>query len=778
MSNSDSDTPKTTVDFDENDDGENEEDVDITDDDDDDDYIPGEDNEIIDEETYQEFLLSLFPSKFLKDKLENKGNNEKNIKSKAFTKIKENRKKKQKQKQKQKQIKCNNRKSNKSKRTQSNTSKKEKLKKKKVKKRRKKVVDSLDVDFNDDEESDDDDIEIGNNTGKFNIIYTFGNEKEDDDDDDCDTDYESSDCAINSGEEEEYNEIIQKNAHDATDEEWEKVLIMEEKIIKNKEKEHKNMLKTLKEGDRVKVKERHWSKKYIGTIKKIITKKNKKTSRRLFTIELDNNRYKLLKNVPGDIILEKVKNKTTEKKMDTTLKELIILKNKNEDEFNKQLAKYQAEYNDELKEIEEEKEKKLKVKNVTRFKKLLKEKDKTNDVSYFKNMKITEQRNILKNLVEINSINNVDKPYKIRLLESTINANIKSIALKKVNLLTMMDPYSGDYYKNKLWVDTFMTIPFGIHSKLPINIDDGLDKCQEFMKSAKERLDDVVYGLNDAKMQIMQMVGSWISNPQAVGTAIAIHGPMGTGKTTLVKEGISKILNRPFAFIPLGGATDSSYLEGHSYTYEGSLWGKIVDVLIHSKSMNPVFYFDELDKVSNTPKGEEIIGILTHLTDTTQNSQFHDKYFSNLDFDLSKALFIFSYNEESKVNSILRDRMYRIKTAGYTPTDKLTISKKHLIPKIEKNLNFKGGDVIFEDSIIEYIITNYTMDEKGVRNLKRCYEIIFTKLNLYRLMENDKTLFQENEYIEVEFPFTITTTHLGKLIKEKDKSNIPFGMYI
>ena len=122
--------------------------------------------------------------------------------------------------------------------------------------------------------------------------------------------------------------------------------------------------------------------------------------------------------------------------------------------------------------------------------------------------------------------------------------------------------------------------------------------------------------------------------------------------------------------------------------------------------------------------------------------------------------------------------MYRIKTAGYTSADKLTISKKHLIPKIEKNLNFKEGDVVFEDSIIEFIITNYTIGEKGVRNLKRCYEIIFTKLNLYRLMQNDKTLFQENEYIEVEFPFTITTQHLGKLIKEKDKSNIPFGMYI
>ncbi len=776
MSDDDSDTPKITVDISGKDE-EEEENVDITDDDDSD-YVPGEDDEIIDQETYEEFLLSLFPSKFLKNKIDNQKTSEKKQKSKAFSKLKKNRnKKKLNSNKKSSNSKSNNKNSNKSKTTQSQASKKNKLKKKKIKKKeRKKEVDSLDADFDDEEESDEDDI-MGNHSGKFNIIYTFGNEKEEDDAD-CETDYESSDSDINTEEEEEYNEIIQKNAHEATDEEWEKVLIMEEKKIKKKEKEHKNMLKTLKEGDRVKVKEKHWSKKYIGTIKKIVIKKTKKTSKRLFTIELDNDRYKLLKNVPGDIILEKIKNKTTEKKMDNALKELIILKNKNEEEFNKQFAKYQEKYDAELKEIEEEKEKKLKVKNVTRFKKLLKEKDKTNDVSYFRNMKIAEQRNILKNLVEINSINNVDKPYKIRLLESPIKAEIKSIALKKVNLLTMMDPYSGDYYKNKLWVDTFMTIPFGVHSKLPININDGLDKCQEFMKSAKERLDNVVYGLNDAKMQIMQMVGSWISNPQAIGTAIAIHGPMGTGKTTLVKEGISKILNRPFAFIPLGGATDSSYLEGHSYTYEGSLWGKIVDVLIHSKSMNPVFYFDELDKVSNTPKGEEIIGILTHLTDTTQNSQFHDKYFSNLDFDLSKALFIFSYNEESKVNSILKDRMYRIKTAGYTKEDKLTISKKYLIPKIEKNLNFKEGDVIFEDNIIEYIITNYTMDEKGVRNLKRCYEIIFTKLNLYRLMEKDTTLFQENEYIEVEFPFTITTQHLSKLIKEKDKSNIPFGMYI
>ena len=120
-----------------------------------------------------------------------------------------------------------------------------------------------------------------------------------------------------------------------------------------------------------------------------------------------------------------------------------------------------------------------------------------------------------------------------------------------------------------------------------------------------------------------------------MGTAIAIKGPMG-GKTTLVK-GISKVLGRDFAFMALGGATDSSFLEGHSYTYEGSTWGKIVDNLVQCKSMNPVIFFDELDKISETPKGEEIVGILTHLTDTTQNSKFHDKYFAELDFDLSRC---------------------------------------------------------------------------------------------------------------------------------------------
>lgn len=449
--------------------------------------------------------------------------------------------------------------------------------------------------------------------------------------------------------------------------------------------------------------------------------------------------------------------------------------------------------------------KKQQTKNTKALQKLLREKDTTNDFRYFRKLSPEKQQEIIRETQEIVKHDAVDKPHRIALIESSIPAKYKANAMRKINTLRYMDQGSGEYYKIKQWVDTFMRIPFGRYNTLPVKMSDGIEKCNAFMRNAKETLDNAVYGLNDAKMQIMQMLGQWISNPDAVGSAIAIKGPMGTGKTTLVKEGISKILNRPFAFIPLGGATDSSFLEGHSYTYEGSIWGKIVDVLIQNKSMNPVFYFDELDKVSDTPKGEEIIGILTHLTDTTQNAQFHDKYFTDIDFDLSKALFIFSYNDESKVNAILRDRMYRIQTNGYNTKEKTTIAKNYLMPSIEKNVNFKKDEICIDEDAIHYMIENFTDSEKGVRNLRRCLEVIYTKLNLYRLMEKGSSLFDEDEEddaktkgenakeektqtktqtkkrtqtFEVVFPFTVTKEVVDTFLKRNKEDQLWKHMYM
>jgi len=409
--------------------------------------------------------------------------------------------------------------------------------------------------------------------------------------------------------------------------------------------------------------------------------------------------------------------------------------------------------------------KKQKDKNGRIFKKQLREKNTMNDFAFFKKLEIDQQKHLIKELREINGLIRVEKPYRLSLLESNMPNIFKAAAMKRVNALKHMEQGSGEFYKIKNWVDTFMKIPFGIYEKLPINITNGVDSCHDFMAGALAKLDDAVYGLNDAKMQVMQMLGQLISNPNAIGGSVALKGPPGTGKTSLIKEGISKILNRPFAFIALGGATDSSFLEGHSYTYEGSTWGKIVQIIIDSKCMNPVIYFDELDKISETPKGEEIAGILTHLTDSTQNSQFHDKYFSEVDFDLSKCLFIFSYNDETKVSPILRDRMYKIQTKGYDKKQKTIIANKYLLPKIREQVKFEEGSIKITDDALSHIIDTLCAKEEGVRNLKRCLEIIHTKLNLYRLMKPETNLFEQEISLKVEFPFTVTKAIVDKLIK-------------
>jgi hypothetical protein len=420
---------------------------------------------------------------------------------------------------------------------------------------------------------------------------------------------------------------------------------------------------------------------------------------------------------------------------------------------------------------------KQKAKNERIFKKNLRQKSSTNDILFFKRLDIEQQKRIIKELREINKLTMVEKPHRLTLLESSMPIVFKSAAMKRINVLKHMEHGSGEYYKIKNWVDTFMKIPFGVYETLPVNISNGVEFCHTFMESALSKLNTAVYGLNDAKMQIMQMLGQLISNPSSVGSSIAIHGPMGTGKTSLVREGISKILNRPFAFIALGGATDSSFLEGHSYTYEGSTWGQIVQILIASKCMNPVIYFDELDKISDTPKGEEIASILTHLTDSSQNSQFHDKYFSDVDFDLSKCLFIFSYNDESKINPILRDRMYKIKTSGYEKKQKVIIANQYLLPRIREQVNIHEKMIIIPDESLQYIIDTHCAKEEGVRNLKRCLEIIHTKLNLYRLMKPGTNLFEQEISLKVEFPFIVTKEMVDKIIKTRTDNDTWKNLY-
>jgi ATP-dependent Lon protease len=577
-------------------------------------------------------------------------------------------------------------------------------------------------------------------SSKFNIIFTIGDKRskknnyiddEDEDEDEWDT------CS-----DEDYDE-----------DEEEQVTENEDDPISSSEDEVDDDEKDVTE-----------SKSSSSSNKK---EKNKKLEK----VEVDDSSVNV-KNV----------NQTSSEKESDILKALKELQIKNKDKDDKlisQCIKACEEKIEVNKKSQEKKMKKYKERNGRIFKRILHDKNTMNDFDFFEKMEPNNQKKIIKEMREINKITRIEKPYRLTLLESDIPTNLKGAAMKKISSLRYMEPGSGEYYKIKNWVDTFMRLPFGNYKTLPISIEDGVEACHDFMANAQKTLNEAVYGLNDAKMQIMQLLGQLVTNPKSIGTAIAIHGPAGTGKTSIVKEGISKILNRPFAFIALGGATDSSFLEGHGYTYEGSTWGKIVQILIDSKCMNPVIYFDELDKISETPKGEEITGILTHLTDTTQNSQFHDKYFSEIDFDLSKCLFIFSYNDESKVNPILKDRMYRIQTKGYNQKQKTVISNDYLLPRIREQVKFKNDDIIIPPDVIHYIIDNFCGKEDGVRNLKRCYEIIYTKLNLYRLMRPDSNLFEEDMSLKVEFPFVVTKEIVDKLIKkEQENSSALWSMYL
>jgi len=651
------------------------------------------------------------------------------------------------------------------------------------------INDVLVIDDDDDEYDEDEIQEMLASNMKFNIIFTVGDVNRDneymdeyeDEDEDEDED-EGEDDEDEEEEEEEEEEEKEEDAKKEWDDNFDKIMKkmdkeitkLEDESAEKKKSTEKKKLSKFKVKDKVMIKARGWEEEYPGIITKVCTRN--RYDIKLDDTELEQRKWKL---IHAKYI--KLKTKDDENYIETLeeMRELVKLrKGKGKKAMMAQLDKLAKANERKEKEKQKEKMKKEKMKNVGKLRKMLREKNVMNDFKYFKDMNADNQQKILRKLKEVNEFSNVDKPYRLSLLESDIPVPFKATALKKINILNYMDPGSGEYYKIKQWVDTFMRIPFGKRNTLPFQISDGRDKCADFMEEAKKTLDECVYGLNDAKMQIMQFIGQWIANPNAVAPPIAIKGPPGTGKTTLIKEGISKILNRPFAFLALGGATDSSFLEGHSYTYEGSSWGKVVDILLQSKTMNPVIYFDELDKISDTPKGEEITGILTHLTDTTQNSQFHDKYFSNIDFDLSKVLFIFSYNDEKKVNPILKDRMYRIHTKGYETKEKLIIARDHLIPKIEKNINFEDGQILIPDDTLSFIINEFTEKEKGVRNLKRCLEILYTKINLYTLMKKDSKMFDGEVVLNIEFPYTIAIETVKKLIKTTETNTVPFGMYL
>lgn len=420
-----------------------------------------------------------------------------------------------------------------------------------------------------------------------------------------------------------------------------------------------------------------------------------------------------------------------------------LWKMKTEEEYENYLEKIISEFQKKMEPKEDEKENTAHIFVIGKSKenKKLEEKkhgynlrdkpDTLDGLTFDQRKKIEETE---KALFELNRYK-IPPRHKVLLADMTLASKAKIIG--NMDRMDNMNSYSSEYTKLGRWIEGVLKIPFGTYYELPISLSSPNKKIQRYLTDIETTMDKCIYGQRTAKEKILEFVGKWITNPNSTNEPLAFIGEKGTGKTTLAKEGISKALGRPFYMISLGGESDAASFKGHDYTYEGSRWGRIADILIATQCMNPVIFFDELDKLSTTRAGEEIAGMLMHLTDTTQNDKFSDKYFSGIDLDLSKALFIFSYNDPDKLNPILRDRLTEIKFNSFKKEDKLVIARDFLIKRACSNIGLNIDNYIFNDKIILKLIESYTpREESGVRNLKRVIETLFLRLNLHHLPQD------------------------------------------
>ena len=366
------------------------------------------------------------------------------------------------------------------------------------------------------------------------------------------------------------------------------------------------------------------------------------------------------------------------------------------------------------------------------------------------------QKNIIKKFNKLNILKEDTIPFRFKLLNLDITNNNKIILLKLFNNFENLDNTTQEYFKYKIFFDTITNIPFNLYLNLNINKND----INNYLLRAKNILNENIYSHTKTKNYIIQMLGQYITNPKCIGNIIGLCGPPGTGKTTFVKN-IGSILQKPVEIINLSGAQDVSYLEGHSFTYEGAKYGKILNTLIKHKCMNPIIFFDEVDKISSTDKGFELENLLINIVDITQNYNFTDKYFQELTFDLSQILFIFSYNNETNINPILKDRIYEIKVNSYNNYDKLILCKNFIIPDILSNYSFNINDLIFNESSIKYLIDTFCKNDLGIRNLKKILNNIISKIHIIYISNNSSIIDINNT---IKFPIKLNKNNIKQFL--------------
>lgn len=343
---------------------------------------------------------------------------------------------------------------------------------------------------------------------------------------------------------------------------------------------------------------------------------------------------------------------------------------------------------------------------------------------------------------------------KIMLLDVDIQTKVFLLDKYESTVKNAKLQSGSDYTKSVTWFKTATNIPFGKYKPFKISPDDSPETINLFFENVKSKLDEKIYGLDYVKEEILEFLARKITNPSSKGHILALHGIAGTGKTKILKT-LANALELPFHQINFGGMGDASILTGHSETYISSKPGKIAEILTNSGYMNPIIYLDEIDKISES-KQREINGVLTHMLDEEQNNKFQDNYLSNIDIDLSQVFFVIAFNDLSKVNSIVSDRMKIIDIKIPTIEDKIIIASKKMIPEIIDTLKIKTK-IIINDDLIRYIMLNKVNNEGGVRQMKKIFEKLFNRINYLLLI--GKMERNEEHTINKEFVDNVIVTN-------------------
>lgn len=318
--------------------------------------------------------------------------------------------------------------------------------------------------------------------------------------------------------------------------------------------------------------------------------------------------------------------------------------------------------------------------------------------------------------------------YKEKIEDFNLSKEIEEKLLKEVDRLNQLSPNSPEIGMLRTYLDWVVELPWNKEADAKIDI-----------KAARKILDEDHYGLEDVKERILEFIALKKLTSTMKGPILCLVGPPGVGKTSIAKS-IARALDRDFVRMSLGGVRDEAEIRGHRRTYIGSMPGRIIASMKKAGTKNPVFLFDEIDKVSSDYRGDPASGLLEVL-DPEQNKDFTD-HFLEVSFDLSKVFFVTTANTISSIPAPLLDRMEVINISGYTEEEKIEISQKYLLPKQIEEHGLKEENIKVSKAVIGEVIRFYTR-EAGVRNLERNIANLIRKA-AKRIVEEDLTTIRIN----------------------------------